>query len=87
MPLLVIERVLKQVEVVSPSGWGRRSAYGARRNALRASSELARRRREREEVEAFLAEGPTVPRQRDGRSGSPQTPGPPQAISRSGRRR
>jgi hypothetical protein len=87
MPLLVIERVLRQVEVVSPSGWGRRSAYVARRNALRASSELARRRREREEVEAFLAGRAVVPRQRDGRPGSRPAPGPPQALSRSGRRR
>jgi hypothetical protein len=58
MPLTVLGRVLKQVERVSPgtwsSSWGQQSLYVARRNALRASSEMARRRREREEAEEFL---------------------------------
>ena len=54
MPLIVLGRVLRQAERAAAGGWTRQSVYGSRRNALRASSELVQRRREREEVEEFL---------------------------------
>jgi hypothetical protein len=73
MPLLVLASVLRQAERAAPGGWTRQSVHGSRRNALRASSELAARRREREEVEAFLRRtvGTSVPAQR--RPGSART--------------
>lgn len=51
MPLVLLGRVLAQA---SDGGLGRRSVYVSRRNALRATSELARSRREREEAEEFV---------------------------------
>jgi hypothetical protein len=54
MPLRTARRVLASVEVPYLARWQRQSLYGARRNALRASSELRRRRREIEETEAYL---------------------------------
>jgi hypothetical protein len=54
MPLRTARRVLASVEVPYLGRWQRRSLYGARRNALRASTELIRRRREIEDTEEFL---------------------------------
>jgi hypothetical protein len=49
------------------TGWPVRSQQGARRNALVAGTALTERRREREEVEEFLA------RRHAARAGQPQT--------------
>jgi hypothetical protein len=54
MPLRSARRVLASVEVPYLGHWQRQSLYVARRNALRAATELRRRRRELEETEAFL---------------------------------
>lgn len=54
MPLRTARRVLASVEVPYLGRWQRQSLYVARRNALRASTELRRRRREIEDTEEFL---------------------------------
>lgn len=54
MPLRTARRVLASVEVPYLGQWQRQSLYVARRNALRAATEIRRRRRELEETEAFL---------------------------------
>jgi hypothetical protein len=54
MPLRTARRVLASVEVPYLARWQRQSLYVARRNALRASTELLRRRREIEETEEYL---------------------------------
>lgn len=54
MPLRTARRVLASVEVPYLARWQRQSLNVARRNALRASTELRRRRREIEETEEFL---------------------------------
>lgn len=54
MPHRVLGRAVVRVERVALERWSQRSLHVARRNALRAATELARRRREREEVEEFL---------------------------------
>jgi len=70
MPLLVLGRVLRQAERAATGGWSRQSVYGSRRNALRASSELVQRRREREEVEEFLRRTAAAPVPTQRRTGS-----------------
>jgi len=54
MPLRTARRVLASVEVPYLARWQQQSLNVARRNALRASTELRRRRREIEETEEFL---------------------------------
>jgi hypothetical protein len=54
MPLRTARRVLASVEVPYLARWQRQSLYVARRNALRASTELRRRRREIEDTEEYL---------------------------------
>lgn len=54
MPLRTARRVLASMEVPYLGRWQRQSLYVARRNALRASTELRRRRREIEDTEEFL---------------------------------
>ena len=54
MPMRTARRVIASMDVPYLGRWQRQSLYVARRNALRASVELRRRRREIEETEAFL---------------------------------
>lgn len=54
MPLRTARRVLASMEVPYLGRWQRQSLNVARGNALRASTELRRRRREIEEAEEFL---------------------------------
>lgn len=53
MPLPTARRVLASVEPYLGQ-WQRQSVTGARLNALRASTELRRLRREREDAEQFV---------------------------------
>ncbi|HSE10609.1 MAG TPA: hypothetical protein VLB29_18240 [Nocardioidaceae bacterium] len=54
MPLRTARRMLASVEIPYLSQWDRQSLYVARRNAMRAATELRQRRRDLEETEAFL---------------------------------
>jgi hypothetical protein len=54
MPLRTARRVLASVEVPYLGQWQRQSLNGARLNALRASTELRRLRREREDAEQYV---------------------------------
>lgn len=54
MPRRALGRAVVRVERATLGRWSQQSLYVARRNALRASTELARQRAEREAVEQFL---------------------------------
>lgn len=62
-------RRVRELELPYVGRWGRRTLYAARRNAAEGCVEMAQRRREVEEVDAFLEdlrqaeEAPQIPRQ------------------------